>query len=141
MGLDNHILLRTRKQIDKDDLEEWPEYISIEHDDFWDNEYKDGYYYSICYWRKCWGLRDAILSLLEIDNSGGGKFTIDTPNQINGVINAIEFFLENPYEWKSQVWTIDEMAHILAKDIINLSWLKQFMNEHKDTKVIFIDSF
>ena len=39
------------------------------------NEYKDGYYYDICYWRKCSCIRDSILNnIFNEYNSAGGIF-------------------------------------------------------------------
>ena len=49
MGLDNGIQLITKQKIDLDDWDIIPEYVHIEFDEFDTNEYKDGYYYNICY--------------------------------------------------------------------------------------------
>ena len=59
MGLDNGIVLATHHKINMDDI---PEYIVIEEDDWRNNDddYNDGYYYDVCYWRKCWNIRNFI---------------------------------------------------------------------------------
>ena len=49
MGLDNGIRLITKQKLDLDDWQIKPEYCKIEFDEFDTNEYKNGYYYNVCY--------------------------------------------------------------------------------------------
>ena len=77
MGLDNGILLKTHNKINMDDWEIIPDYITVEFDEFYTNEYKDGYYYEVCYWRKYWGLRNDVMRDLGFKDKGGGHYEIE----------------------------------------------------------------
>ena len=142
MGLDNGIQLITKQKLDLDDWEIIPEYVHIEFDEFDTNKYKDGYYYNICYWRKCQCIRNAILNhVFNEKNSAGGIFVIDKVNQIEQIQDILIYHLLNPEQWRSAIWTLDEACHNIAQCIINLAWLKEFIQMHTFNKVIFYDSF
>ena len=142
MGLDNGIQLITKQKLDLDDWEIIPEYVHIEFDEFDTNKYKDGYYYNICYWRKCQCIRNAILNhVFNEKNSAGGIFVIDKVNQIEQIQDILIYHLLNPEQWRSAIWTLDEACHNIAQCIINLAWLKEFIQMHTFNKVIFYDSY
>ena len=142
MGLDNGIQLITKQKFDLDDWEIIPEYVHIEFDEFDTNKYKDGYYYNICYWRKYQCIRNAILNhVFNEKNSAGGIFIIDKVNQIEQIQDILIYHLLNPEQWRSAIWTLDEACHNIAQCIINLAWLKEFIQMHTFNKVIFYDSF
>lgn len=142
MGLDNGIQLITKQKLDLDDWEIIPEYVHIEFDEFDTNKYKDGYYYNICYWRKCSCIRNSILNnIFNEYNSAGGQFIIDKTNQIEQIQDILIYHLLNPEQWRSAIWTLDEACHNIAQCIINLAWLKEFIQMHTFNKVIFYDSF
>lgn len=142
MGLDNGIQLITKQKLDLDDWEIMPDYIDIEFDEFDTNRYKDGYYYNICYWRKCQCIRNAILNhVFNEKNSAGGIFVIDKINQIEQIQDILIYHLLNPEQWRSAIWTLDEACRNIAQGIINLAWLKEFVQMHTFNKVIFYDSF
>lgn len=142
MGLDNGIQLITKQKLDLDDWDIIPEYVHIEFDEFDTNKYKDGYYYNICYWRKCSCIRNSILNnIFNEYNSAGGQFIIDKTNQIEQIQDILIYHLLNPEQWRSAIWTLDEACHNIAQCIINLAWLKEFIQMHTFNKVIFYDSF
>ena len=142
MGLDNGIQLITKQKLDLDDWDIIPEYVHIEFDEFDTNKYKDGYYYNICYWRKCSCIRNSILNnIFNEYNSAGGIFVIDKINQIEQIQDILIYHLLNPKQWRSAIWTLDEACHNIAQCIINLAWLKEFIQMHTFNKVIFYDSF
>lgn len=141
MGLDNSIRLRVNSLIDQENWKIWPDYITVERNEFAEKEYKDGFYYDVCCWRKCWCLRDDILNELNIKNSPGGRFEIDKPQQIRHIINLVEFYLENPEEWRPSIWDISEMIPHLGQNIVDLSWLADFMEKNMSAYVEFVDSY
>lgn len=141
MGLDNGILLKTHNKINLDDWEIVPEYTTIEFDEFLTKEYKDGYYYEICYWRKYWGLRNDIMHDLNFKDENGGHYEIEKANDLKIIIKDIEYYLENPNEWSCPVWTIDEASPNLAQTIINLSWLYKYKEQNPSARIIFYDSY
>ena len=114
----------------------------LEHHSELYKEDSDGYYYDICYWRKCSCIRDSILNnIFNEYNSAGGIFEIDKPNQIEQIQDILIYHLLNPEAWRSAIWTLDEACRNIAQCIINLTWLKNFMIEHVGIKIIFYDSF
>lgn len=139
MGLDNGLILVTTNKIQMDEL---PEYIAIE-DNNWRNEnekYDEGYYYDICYWRKWWKLRHFILSLDNIEKGKiDGEYILDL-NHITQIQKKEIEYLCHLDEW-DDYWFPEDIICQLAQDIVNLSWLKDYIMNHKFTKIIFYDSY
>ena len=142
MGLDNGITLTTRKKLDLEDWEIKPDYISIELDEWGTKDSDEGYVYDICYWRKCWNIRGDIINILNAGQDGG-VYRIETVKQVFQIRDALVDYLLHPEDWCSSIWSIDEMAPHLARDIMNLGWLAKYMTEHagEKFKVEFYDSY
>lgn len=128
MGLDNGIILRdvnpkelvVNKLINLDNLED----TSAE----------------ICYWRKCWGIRNAIVEKLHLNDGEESKLDVeDIP-----VIIKILFDFYGQTEWEEDadsIWEWDEFKDTLRQQIFNLVWLYNYMLEHPNVEVIFYDSY
>lgn len=128
MGLDNGIILRdvnpkelvVNKLINLDNLED----TSAE----------------ICYWRKCWGIRNAIVEKLHFNDNEESKLDVeDIP-----VIIKILFDFYGQTEWEEDadsIWEWDEFKDTLRQQIFNLIWLYDYMLAHSDAEVIFYDSY
>ena len=128
MGLDNGIILRdvnskelvVNKLINLDNLED----TSVE----------------ICYWRKCWGIRNAIVEKLHLNDGEESKLDVeDIP-----VIIKILFDFYGQTEWEEDadsIWEWDEFKNTLRQQIFNLMWLYNYMLEHPNAEVIFYDSY
>ena len=142
MGLDNGIHLIMRQKIDPKDDIIFNDFEKIDFDEFATNEYKDGYYYDVCYWRKCWNIRDMIFDALDADkNSLSDTYTIDKPSQIQEIIDGLYRFLQNGEDWEDSIWDFEDMIPQLAQDIVNLSAVKRIMNDYTNVKVEFYDSY
>ena len=128
MGLDNGIIIKNLPVED---------YIYFRDIDVYeeDNEVE------ICYWRKCWNVRDAILKILktEVDN----KYIIK-PEDIPAIIRKLEDFLI-PSNWEegNSIWLYDEIVNDLINDIVNLSMLLLYMKLHPESEIeiYFYDSY
>lgn len=128
MGLDNGIILRdvnpkelvVNKLINLDNLED----TSAE----------------ICYWRKCWGIRNAIVEKLHFNDNEESKLDVeDIP-----VIIKILFDFYGQTEWEENadsIWEWDEFKDTLRQQIFNLMWLYDYMLAHSDAEIIFYDSY
>ncbi len=135
MGLDNGIYLKQKGDFNK---EEVPSYVKLE------------YYASepdtvhVCYWRKCWNIRYAILDKIAGDIQCENELSITNIDQI---INVIVKYLDGTYDWDDDddgggsIWTFEEMIPHLAQDIINLGWLKSYLITHPQAVAYFYDSF
>ena len=139
MGLDNGIRLITKQKLDLDDWQIKPEYCKIEFDEFDINEYKNGYYYNVCYWRRHYNLRKDILKILKVGQEGG-KYDVVTEKQFRQIQDAIIFYLKYPEEW-DDYFALEDCIYGLAQDIIDISWLIEYLKKDKSARVEFYDSF
>ena len=142
MGLENGITLIIREKLDLEDWGVKPEYVSITFDEWGTEESDKGYVYDVCYWRKCWDVRSDIIKILNV-GQGGGTYRIESVEQIFQIREALVNYLLCPEKWQDSIWSMDEMAPHLARDIMNLGWLADYMKEHKGEKIVveFYDSY
>jgi len=135
MGLDNGIIIKDADKI-KDDLVKCPCFK-------WDETDETYGYQHIAYWRKCWGIRGAILKVLHVDdNSGGGDYPIEH-DDVPAILRAIKPFLKRSVwdEEADSIWEYDEILDEMIDIYIRLTWLADYMKSHKDLKVYFYDSY
>lgn len=114
MGLDNGIELRTHKE-------------TLHHRS---NNIE------ICYFRKCWGIRDEILGILKDNHSnynfseiGGGTYDLDSKD-VKDIKKITKRFLDEDYfndYADSKVFTYEEYKPILKKAYKNLKWLRWYL--------------
>lgn len=130
MGLDNGICIKNRR---RESLSLWPFKYPFESDFDEDVE--------ICYWRKCWGLREIILLDILHTNDEGGEYPLTT-YQVKRIKTAIRRYIKQPDWWESRsFWAFDELKLILREDLWNLWWLRWWMLFHPKEIVYFYDSF
>ena len=129
MGLDNGIVLKYRGDVNP------PSYVRIEKYD----EFESNVEWEVCYWRKCHGIRDDIIGLLggESDDSVYDLSIKDVEN----IMDLMYETLKSPEDWRSPIWSFDEMIRHLAQEIVNLSWLLEFMQENPHATAYFYDSY
>ncbi len=114
MGLDNGIELRTHKE-------------TLRHRS---NNIE------ICYFRKCWGIRDEILGVLgnnhpdySLIECGGGTYDLDSKD-VKDIKKIIKRFLDEDYfndYADSKIFTYEEYKPILKKAYKNLKWLRWYL--------------
>lgn len=145
MGLDNGIVLATKHKIN---IEELPEYIKIDADNWREKYDNSGYfYYDVCYWRKCWNIRSYILDFNNLDyDEEKYEYRLEKDHLIllqRKFTNYLCYInkWEEEYMDGETIWEADVMINHLARDIINLGWLINFITEHPTSKVIFYDSY
>ena len=135
MGLDNGFEVMSKKRvITREDLPSIIEYP-------FEKDYNGPV--EIIYWRKCWGLRNEVMSLLDSRFSDNSYFEIDTPKQVEQIIEIIASFLdEDRWEYEgNSIWSYQEIKHILIQNIINLAAMMQFMQDNPDVYLRFYDSY
>lgn len=128
MGLDNGIRIKNRR---RESLFLWPFRYPFEKD--YDEDVE------ICYWRKCYALRDSILLGIGVLKSDGYDYPLSI-RQVKRVSRIIRGYFRNPGEWES-FWTFDESKMALRKNLWNLWWLRWWMRLHPKETVFFYDSF
>ena len=103
--------------------------------DYVDNEVE------ICYWRKCWGLRNAFIHtnfLVEDPDTCEYRLSIKEVDYLRALIVT---YLKHPEEWDNSIWSFDEIKHSLYDQRWNLFLLHFWMKKHPDAEVIFYDSY
>ena len=136
MGLDNGIVLKTKNSIIE--KPSWVKFIGnpAEHDD-------GSLEYDICYWRKCWNIREAIFNILEDDDRREWEFKLSL-NQVVAIRDRLCKFLTEGEDWEElgdSIWSFEEMIPVLTEDILNLSWLIGYMKNDVHAIVYFYDSY
>ena len=131
MGLDNSIEIKRTPYTDS--ISELRQF-NLD----WDNKHE--YDFSVCYWRKCWNIRNGILDILGDRFSDQWRFHLNTEN-----IDKIIAFLKslNKHNWSDDggsIWTWEEYKNHIKDDIKKLKMLRKLMKKY-DLKVVFIDSY
>lgn len=96
----------------------------------------------ICYWRKCWGIRDEILSLFPEADSNDSCLKL-TPEHIRAIRKIIRSFM-NKEKWEEEsnsIWTYDEIRPRLIKHWVALWWLERYLRKNPDAEAYFYDSW
>ena len=135
MGLDNGFVVKSdKREIKREDL---PKDIIFP----FSQDY--GFAPEIVYWRKNWGLRNAVLDYISNKDSEDGTYQIDTIDQILGIVHIIfEFMDEVDWEMRGEsIWTYEEIKPTLERDVINLVLMIPFMQENPDVYLEFYDSY
>ena len=137
MGLDNGIYVKSNKrQITREIL---PAGINYP----FENDYNDEV--EIVYWRKNWGLRNAVMNHFgwRLASEEQYKFEIEKPEQVLNFIEIIASFLDEDH-WENEgdsIWDYNEIRHVLIQNIINLAMIYTFMLDNPDVYLEFYDSY
>lgn len=103
-------------------------------------EYTHGQYYDVCYWRKCYNLRNEILYIIGHRFDEEYEFGLDVED-VEQIIEYLSSINEDNWEDSGQsIWEWNEMEEHIQNDIENLNALVELMNEH-DMDVVFYDSY
>ena len=97
--------------------------------------------YEVFYFRKCWGIRGAILSVLESHQNNISNPVL--PREIPNLIVILKRFNNEKYwdEWANSIWDYDDIKKNLRRYIWNLRLLRILMFFHPDYKLSFEDSY
>ena len=97
----------------------------------------------ICYYRKCWGIRHDILSILHVTEDNDSHTNVDAED-IPTITKALEKYCSKEY-WNANadsIWEFEEVFEFtLIQQIINLKWLYSYMLEHPEVTCYFYDSW
>ena len=133
MGLDNGFCIN---HIDRKEI---PSFVKLPFENM--VNYDGGI--DICYWRKCWGIRNDILSWLHVTEKNDSHTNVDAED-IPGIIEILENYCSKEY-WDDNadsIWDFSEaIDFMLIQQIINLKWLYNYMLEHPEVTCYFYDSY
>ena len=128
MGLDNGFIC---KNIKRDEI---PSYVRLP----WDCRDED---VEIAYFRKCWGIRNEILEKLHVKDD---EYKIPVEKEdIIPIVKILMKYLDREYydENADSIWEYDEYKENIQHSIINLMWLRVYMETHPDVTCYFYDSY
>lgn len=119
MGLDNGVMFKIKN---KEAFGEIPVWIKREA---WEEEHN--YDYEILYWRKCWNVRQEILTYLAADDDEY-EWNLDL-NDMKNIIKILKgMYKEGPwsadYEYSMTIWDWDEVKYNYPR---NLRYAKRVM--------------
>ena len=128
MGLDNGFIC---KNIKRDEI---PSYVRLP----WDCRDED---IEIAYFRKCWGIRGEIIRLLHVKDDAY-KIPVEKEDIIP-IVKILMKYLDREYydENADSIWEYDEYKENIQHSIINLMWLRVYMDAHPDVTCYFYDSY
>ena len=136
MGLDNGFIVKSKDH--KLKRKELPSVINYPYEE---DTHKGEIH--IIYWRKNWGLREEVLRIISHNEKEKYKYKIKDVNEIRKIIDVIAHYLD-PEVWEDygrSIWTFDEARMSLTYDIINLSAIATYMEQHPDVYLVFYDSY
>ena len=140
MGLDNGIVLKTKMNITESNI---PSYVCVEDiSKYLETDKIRGY--EICHWRNCYGIRNEIINVCSNIKSDGKSELNEYDIEL--IRDMLIDYLKNPESWDDKarsIWELDIMIDQIAQQVVNLSWLMQFMSDKSNQHwtVEFYDSY
>ena len=135
MGLDNSIEIKRNAYTNS-----IPELRQFELE--YDKAYE--YDFEICYWRKCWNIRNDILWIIGERLSDKYEYTLDKED-IDQIIKLLESYNADNFEDSGGcIWDWDDeeypYSEKVQQDIESLKVLRQLMDKY-ELEVYFYDSY
>ena len=126
MGLDSGIVFNNDVGIDA------PFWVKIADCNYDETE--------VCYWRKCWGIRNAIVNLFDGEDQYAYTLDRDAVIQIRKILKQFS----NKKYWENyshSIWSYEDMKRTLRRQRVALHWLARCMKKYPDLYVYFYDSY
>ena len=105
----------------------------------WDENRDD---FELVYFRKYWGIRGEILRKMHCAQDNDSYVTIDAEDIIPIVRILMKYLDKEYYEDNADsIWMYHEAYDNIQQSIINLMWLKTYMESDPNVKCYFYDSW
>jgi hypothetical protein len=134
MGLDNGICIRRN---------EYSNSIKALRR-FQDSYDKEGKYdFDLCYWRKCWNVREDIFTAICAETDSQYHFVLDIYD-IKEIIKVLKSYNKKTWiygGWDGSIWEWPEHKKINRRHIRNLKCLVRLMKKYPELEVYFYDSY
>lgn len=137
MGLDNGIVLKAKEDI------EVPTFLEVRQANY---PYEPiaaipaGKSEEICYWRKCWGIRNEIMWDIGLDED---VYCCElTSDDVENIIIILEKYIRKDYydEHHRSIWEWKRIVPSLMRQAEILSWANELLEEDK-IELEFYDSY
>lgn len=131
MGLDNGFVC---KNIQRKDIPTW---VKLPWN--WDEERDEQ---DVVYFRKYWGIRGDILATLHCIEDNNSHIPVDAEDIIP-IVKILMLYLDKEYyeDNANSIWEYEDARVHIQQSIINLMWLKTYMETHPDVECYFYDSW
>lgn len=98
--------------------------------------------FEICYWRKCWNIRNWVFDIIQPDNRDE---MYEFPLTLDNVVDIYYMFKKiKAKAWDNDggsIWEYSEMKSCIKNDIKRLKCLIKDMKKDPELCVFFIDSY
>lgn len=146
MGLDNGLFITTKH----------PENFTVPKEFVWRDRDWSGvkctngssmiysiYSREVCYWRKCWNIREEIIKALG-DRWDGDiykfELTVEELKRIWKSINSLN--KKKVWNNSESIWDYSDMRAVLDQDLINIEWVIEEKKKNPDEfRIYFYDSY
>ena len=97
--------------------------------------------YDLCYWRKCWNVRDIIFDIVhpKADNDTRTYLTAENCLEIAAALKKLNG--KTWYEGAGSIWHWGEARRSIKKDIKNLKRAAKIKKKYPHTEIYFYDSW
>ena len=131
MGLDNGCVCKHIKR------EAVPTWVKLPWD--WEENRECQH---LVYFRKHWGIRGEILTKLHCTKDNGSETNVDAEDIIP-IVKILMKYLDKEYydENADSIWEYEQAHEHIQQSIINLMWLKMYMESHPEVECYFYDSW
>lgn len=131
MGLDNGVIC---KNIKREDIPAW---VILPWN--WEEEREEQ---EFVYFRKHWGIRAEILAALHCMEDNDSVTSVDAEDIIPIVKILMKYLDREYYEYNADsIWEYEEAYNHIQESIINLIWLKTYMESNPNARCYFYDSY
>lgn len=134
MGLDNGISVRRKTKAFERNYDWFKNF-----DEKWCKDHE--YDVDICYWRKCWNIRNAIFDKIDgvHDNENSRNLTV---KDIDQIIEILASFNEDNWDDDiGSIWSWEEFQPRLCEQCAALMELRELMCADPEIEVYFYDSY
>lgn len=111
------------------------------YDEDWCRKYNSDV--DVCYWRKCWNIRNDIFDVLDKAKDCGESEPLMVED-IDAIIEVLAGYTKDNWEyggWEGSIWTWAEIQPRLVEQCQSLSELIDLMEEDPEIEVYFYDSY
>lgn len=131
MGLDNGFVV---KNVNRANIPAWVK-VPFDFD-------MEGGGFDVAYFRKYWGLRGEILGKLHCMEENDSRTPVESEDILSIVKILMKYLDEKYYEENADsIWEYNEAYGNIQQSILNLMWLKMYMDTHQDIECYFYDSY
>lgn len=95
----------------------------------------------ICYWRRCWNIRNKIFEIIEKHSNEEYKYSLSLDNVVDIYYMLKNLNKKNWFDDGSSIWDWEDIKKSIKRNIKALNKLIKRMKKEPDLEVIFYDSY